>query len=253
MDEKTRGRVQGAVRRRRDNQRRSNALERRFTIPERNRAIVREFREVVEKGYPVRTACSAHATGARRSYSLSASAMPRPWRTCSTCSLQTRSRTRRPGMPTLWSAASERTTRSTRARSSSGSAGGLPENPGQREHARHRLRLPGSRQPGHGALHQVGRSCISRCAGAAPGRPITSTRPASRSSTSSELRLPRRRRPVASAAVLAIGRQPACHDGVRRGRRAEIVPREADRCRVRLDRRAGPGTRTPCGRPRCLS
>jgi type I restriction enzyme R subunit len=28
-----------------------SALERRFTIPERNRAIVREFREVLEKGY----------------------------------------------------------------------------------------------------------------------------------------------------------------------------------------------------------
>jgi type I restriction enzyme R subunit len=28
-----------------------NALERKFTIPERNRAVVREFREVIEKGY----------------------------------------------------------------------------------------------------------------------------------------------------------------------------------------------------------
>jgi type I restriction enzyme, R subunit len=28
-----------------------SALERRFTIPERNRALVREFREVLEKGY----------------------------------------------------------------------------------------------------------------------------------------------------------------------------------------------------------
>ncbi|MDP1646431.1 MAG: hypothetical protein Q8L71_13225 [Thiobacillus sp.] len=31
-----------------------NALERRFTIPERNRAMVREFRHVLENGFPLR-------------------------------------------------------------------------------------------------------------------------------------------------------------------------------------------------------
>ena len=46
------------------------ALERRFTVPERNRAMVREFREVLEKGYTGSDGVRrAPATGARRSCS----------------------------------------------------------------------------------------------------------------------------------------------------------------------------------------
>ena len=45
------------------------ALERRFTVPERNRAMVREFREVLEKGYTGSDGVRRAPTGARRSCS----------------------------------------------------------------------------------------------------------------------------------------------------------------------------------------
>ena len=89
------------------------ALER-FTIPERNRAIVREFREAHEKGFR---------------------------------------------------------------------GEGVPEAPGQRQHARYRLRLSGGGQPSHGAVHGE-RHPLRRCADAARVRLPTSARPTSRSSTS---------------------------------------------------------------------
>jgi type I restriction enzyme R subunit len=61
-----------------------SALERRFTIPERNRAIVREFREVLERATSTARACCANRCSARPSSSPSPSATPRRWRSCST-------------------------------------------------------------------------------------------------------------------------------------------------------------------------
>ena len=88
-----------------------SALERRFTIPERNRAIVREFRQVMENGYHGRKGVlSASRSSARPSSSPSPSATPKPWPNCSMPSLPTRSPHPKSAMPTTWYPAWGRTT-----------------------------------------------------------------------------------------------------------------------------------------------
>ena len=77
-----------------------------FTIPERNRAIVREFREVLENGYTDAQGRPAQAAAsARPSCSPSPSATPRRWRRCSTRHSPTGSRRPKFATPTTSSPA----------------------------------------------------------------------------------------------------------------------------------------------------
>jgi type I restriction enzyme R subunit len=91
MDATTRAELEQDLRRRQDHRGRPLGLERRFTIPERNRAIVREFRQVLDNGYLDARACCASRCSARPSSSPSPSATPKRWRNCSMQSSPTRS------------------------------------------------------------------------------------------------------------------------------------------------------------------
>ena len=75
------------------------ALERTFTIPERNRAMVREFREVLDRAIPARMASDGRRIGVRPSCSPSPSVTLRLWPGCSMRLSPTRSRARPTATP----------------------------------------------------------------------------------------------------------------------------------------------------------
>jgi type I restriction enzyme R subunit len=130
------------------------ALERKFTIPERNRAMVREFRQVLENGYTgpngirrapdwgktiVFAVTKRHAeTLARMFDDVFADKKPSPTTRYADFVVSGLGPDDRCGRTGKDQAFQERA---------------IPANPGQREHARHRLRLPGCAQLGNGALH----------------------------------------------------------------------------------------------------
>jgi type I site-specific restriction endonuclease len=134
-----------------------SALERRFTIPERNRAIVREYRQVLDKGYIdakgvlrkpllgkaiVFAVTKKHAETLARLFDAEFAHLKHVARRA-----LRRLRVQRPGRRRYgrW-----------HEQDSPVQEGAVPADPGLGEHARHRLRLPGGGEPGLRALHALG-------------------------------------------------------------------------------------------------
>ena len=131
------------------------ALERKFTIPERNRAIVREFRGVLDNGFTGRDGIRRYPS---RGKTIVFAVTKRHAETLATmfdehfADLKPRPTTRYADF-----VVSDRGRRAVSGREHDHQAlqgGGVSADPGQREHAGHRLRLPGDRQPGDGAVHE---------------------------------------------------------------------------------------------------
>jgi type I restriction enzyme, R subunit len=133
-----------------------NALERRFTIPERNRAMVREFRQVLENGYidhkgvlrkPLIGKTIVFAVTKRHAATLAelldaefADKKPTP----------------RSATPTTSFPAWAGRHRGRHDQDQALQEGAVPADPGVGEHARYRLRLPGRGQPDLCPLHPFG-------------------------------------------------------------------------------------------------
>ena len=130
------------------------ALERKFTIPERNRAIVREFRDCFEKGFMGKDGVRRTPTwgktivfGVTRRHAETLAAMFDEH----FADPQARSRNALRGLRDKrrrgWSGARCRNNHQ------AVQGGAVPADSGEREHARHRLRLPGGGQSRDGEVH----------------------------------------------------------------------------------------------------
>jgi type I restriction enzyme R subunit len=129
-------------------------LERKFTIPERNRAMVREFREVLENGYTgpnrMRRAPDWGKTIVFAVTKRHAETLARM--------LDQEFADKRPSTTIRYadfviSGLGPDDTVDAKAKIERFKKEGIPADPGQREHAGHRLRLPGGSQSGDGAVH----------------------------------------------------------------------------------------------------
>ena len=136
-----------------------NALERRFTIPERNRAMVREFRDIVANGYTA-------ADGVRR--------FPQDGKTIVFAVTKRHAATLAQMFDKAFADRKAlgrnplrrfRRLRRRRGRyherhgqDQALQEGAVSAHPRLGQHARHRVRLPRGREPGHGPVHQIGHS-----------------------------------------------------------------------------------------------
>ncbi len=135
-----------------------NALERKFTIPERNRAIVREFRKVLENGYtdkkgylrkPLLGKTIVFAVTKRHAETLA------PLIDAEFADLKPSPEMRYADYVVSGMGQGEDTVDGM-AQHQALQEGDIPADSGVGEHARHRLRLPRSRQSDLRTLHQVG-------------------------------------------------------------------------------------------------
>ena len=130
------------------------ALERRFTIPERNRAMVREFRQVLENGY-------AGPNGVRRAPDWGKTivfAVTKRHAETLARAFDQEFADKKPSPTVRYadfvvSGLGPDNTVDAAAKIKRFKGRGIPADPGQREHARHRVRLPGNPQSGDGPLH----------------------------------------------------------------------------------------------------
>ena len=154
LDAPTRAELEALFADARSADRRSDGLERKFTIPERNRAMVREFREVLENGYTgpngirrapdwgktiVFAVTKRHAETLARMFDQEfADKKPSPTTRYADFVVS--------GMGPDDSVDGPAKIKRFKKEE-------FPANSGQREHAGYRLRLPGGAQPRDGALH----------------------------------------------------------------------------------------------------